>query len=379
MGVSEASLKRWCDRGLIPSVRTAGGRAWTWARSCSSCGRAGGRCRRRSSWAPSTVARRPRVLATAGGEAVSALATGDAERCRGLVFSLYVAGHSVAEIGDEVIAPAFAALDSQWRDGILAVYEERRACEIVIRILHELRRALPRVATDAPLAAGGTLSGDPYTVANTMVEVVLREAGWRTVNLGCGLPVAAIAAAVIDLRPQLLWLSLSEPGPAEGLPRRRRAGRRAARHRHPRRRRGPGCRRRRAGGPARGRRHHRIAGSYDPGPGRRAAVGPARCTRLQRPLTGVRKPPGRRRRDRRTWARTGTKLRIPSSGTPRADTVRHHPVGSNFRSYRPRQVATCRSPCASAARPPTRPRPAPPEAAPPPTAPAAPARAAPPR
>ena len=98
------------------------------------------------------------------------------------------------------------------------MYEERRACEIVIRILHELRRALPRVATDAPLAAGGTLSGDPYTVANTMVEVVLREAGWRTVNLGCGLPVAAIAAAVIDLRPQLLWLSLSEPGPAEGLP-----------------------------------------------------------------------------------------------------------------------------------------------------------------
>ncbi len=25
MGVSEASLKRWCDRDLIPSVRTAGG------------------------------------------------------------------------------------------------------------------------------------------------------------------------------------------------------------------------------------------------------------------------------------------------------------------------------------------------------------------
>ena len=220
MGVSEASLKRGCDRGLIPSVRTAGGHRRLDLGAVMQFLRESGRSLPSPEFLglPSTVARGPRVLATAGGEAVSALATGDAERCRGLVFSLYVAGHSVAEIGDEVIAPAFAALGSQWRDGILAVYEERRACEIVIRILHELRRALPRVATDAPLAAGGTLSGDPYTVANTMVEVVLREAGWRTVNLGCGLPVAAIAAAVIDLRPQLLWLSLSEPGPAEGLP-----------------------------------------------------------------------------------------------------------------------------------------------------------------
>jgi excisionase family DNA binding protein len=25
IGVSESSLKRWCDRGLIPTVRTAGG------------------------------------------------------------------------------------------------------------------------------------------------------------------------------------------------------------------------------------------------------------------------------------------------------------------------------------------------------------------
>lgn len=217
LGVSEASLKRWCDRGVIPSVRTAGGHRRLELSAVLQYLRESGRPLVAPAvlGLPSAVGKGQFVLAKVAREASDALAAGDDERLRGLVFSLFVSGHSVAEIGDEVIARAFFELGDRWQHGTLAVYEERRGCEIVLRLVHDLWHALPRPGLpradgdDAPLAIGGTLAGDPYTVPNALVEVALRDAGWRTVNIGCDLPVATITAAVADLRPQLLWLSLS--------------------------------------------------------------------------------------------------------------------------------------------------------------------------
>jgi MerR family transcriptional regulator, light-induced transcriptional regulator len=217
MGVSEASLKRWCDRGLIPSVRTAGGHRRLELGAVMQFLRESGRPLPAPEvlGLPSAVGKGPHVMGQAAHEATEALAVGDDERLRSLVFSLFLSNHSVAEIGDEIIARAFANLGDRWQHGTLAVYEERRACEIVMRLLHDLWRVLPRHGDDAPLAIGGTLVGDPYTVPNALVEVALRDARWRTVNIGCGLPATTIAAAIADLRPQLLWLSLASPAAAE--------------------------------------------------------------------------------------------------------------------------------------------------------------------
>lgn len=219
MQVSEASLKRWCDRGLIPSVRTAGGHRRIELGAVLKFLRESGRPLPTPELLglPSAVGKGTQVVSGAAREATAALAAGDDERFGSLIYSLYLAGHEIAEIGDEVIAGAFAQLGDRWQHGALAVYEERRACEVVLRVIHELRRALPHPEAKAPLAIGGTPSGDPYSLPNALVELALREAGWHTMNLGCGLPVATIADAVTDLRPALLWLSISGTAVAEEI------------------------------------------------------------------------------------------------------------------------------------------------------------------
>jgi hypothetical protein len=68
---------------------------------------------------------------------------------------------------------------------------------------------LPALAEDAPYAIGGTLSSDPYTLANAAAELSLREAGWLAESYGCGNPGSTLAAAIREQRPQLLWLSVS--------------------------------------------------------------------------------------------------------------------------------------------------------------------------
>ena len=47
------------------------------------------------------------------------------------------------------------------------------------RVLFELRQAVPVPGDAAPRAVGGTLAGDWYSLPTTLVEIALREIGWR--------------------------------------------------------------------------------------------------------------------------------------------------------------------------------------------------------
>lgn len=133
----------------------------------------------------------------------------DDQEIRRLVFGSYLAGVPAAEILDDLVAPAFRAIGDRWAHGAVAVYEERRAVEVCTRELHQLRMFLPTPPPDAPLAIGGTLAGDPYSLPTTMLEIALREAGWRAQSYGCGLPAATLVDALRRVRPRMLWLSVS--------------------------------------------------------------------------------------------------------------------------------------------------------------------------
>jgi methanogenic corrinoid protein MtbC1 len=129
--------------------------------------------------------------------------------CRQVVLDVYLARHSMSVICDQLIAAAFHEIGDLWDCGDVEVYEERRACEISVRLIHELRQVVPQPQASAPTAFGGTIDGDPYTLAVSMAELVLRDAGWNASSLGHMLPFATIRTALEKHRPRLLWLSIS--------------------------------------------------------------------------------------------------------------------------------------------------------------------------
>ena len=112
-------------------------------------------------------------------------------------------------ICDEVFAAAFQQIGDRWAHGRAEVYQERRASEITLRVLHELRSLLPPPPAEAPIAIGGAATGDHYNMGTTMAELVLRDNKWNASSLGDNLPFATIAAAISDQRPKLFWLSCS--------------------------------------------------------------------------------------------------------------------------------------------------------------------------
>lgn len=211
LGVSEASLKRWCDKGLIPFVRTPGGHRRLPLNGVFQFVRQQGQTLE----SPEALGLPPTLRRNAGSFTAirermqTAISGGDEPECRRLALHLYLDGHAVTDICDEILTPVFHQIGEEWEHGEREIYEERRAIEVCMRILHQLQSVLPVPEAGAPLAIGATLSGDPYVLPTTMVELVMRDAGWHAQSYGCGNPADTLASALQTIRPRLIWLSVS--------------------------------------------------------------------------------------------------------------------------------------------------------------------------
>jgi methanogenic corrinoid protein MtbC1 len=158
---------------------------------------------------PSTTGRGEAIVERSARLVQAALIDGDDDAVRQTVFDLYLANHALADIFDKVIAAAFHEIGEAWECHEVEVYQERRACEICLRVLHDLQSAMTPPRRDAPQAVGATLSGDYYQLPTAMVQLVLRSHGWRAISLGTNLPAQTLAVAIARNRPQLFWLSIS--------------------------------------------------------------------------------------------------------------------------------------------------------------------------
>jgi MerR family transcriptional regulator, light-induced transcriptional regulator len=211
LGVSEASLKRWCDQGLLPVARTPGGHRRLPLHGLVEFVR-----RRRLELVEPGLLGLPELCHPGAGaqpelraRMQAALETADEPEFRRLLLGSYLTGTPAVELLDDLVTPAFRAMGDRWAHGELTIYAERRAVELCTRELHQLRLFLPTLTSDAPQAIGGTLLGDPYSLPTTMLEIALREAGWRAQSYGCGLPAETLIDAVRQMRPRVLWLSVS--------------------------------------------------------------------------------------------------------------------------------------------------------------------------
>ncbi len=211
IGVSESSLKRWCDRGLIPIIRTAGGHRKLPIKGVLEFLRESGRDLVEPAilGLPATTGQGECTLRRAKDRLKIALLAANESASRQIVYDLYLAGNAISAICDEVIAEAFHEIGDLWDCGEVEVYEERMACEMSLRVLHEIRNTIAEVRSHAPTAIGGTLDGDPYALQTNMVELVLRSNGWNTTQLGNMLPFFTLRTAIEKAKPQLFWLSVS--------------------------------------------------------------------------------------------------------------------------------------------------------------------------
>ncbi|NNE00580.1 MAG: helix-turn-helix domain-containing protein [Pirellulaceae bacterium] len=215
LSVSESSVKRWCDRGVIPTIRTVGGHRRITPEGLHTFLRTSNRSLVNPGVLGFAVLPSTRSTRIPGSDDPQrrqfreALASGDEETCQTIFAERVSDGWSVAEVAEDLISEAMKGVGDAWESQEIDVYQERRSCGICLRLLGQARASLPALPESAPVAIGGTASGDPYELATVMVELALREAGWNATNLGTNLPIESFIQAAYDYKPKLLWLSIS--------------------------------------------------------------------------------------------------------------------------------------------------------------------------
>jgi methanogenic corrinoid protein MtbC1 len=113
-------------------------------------------------------------------------------------------------LADDVISPVMERVGHDWETEKIDVWQEHRGTLLVAAALFDLHAEISRRAErHRPIALGGAPEGDPYVLASLLAQLVLLDAGWEAVNLGPNTPLDGLAGAIRQLRPRLVWLSVS--------------------------------------------------------------------------------------------------------------------------------------------------------------------------
>jgi MerR family transcriptional regulator, light-induced transcriptional regulator len=220
IGVSESSVKRWADGGALRASRTAGGhRRITVAEAIRFI-----RDTHASLVHPellgladvAAVVREPAPPGDDADQLYEFLAAGAAPQARGLLQSLFLSGSSLAAIVDGPIRVAMQRLGALWQHDPSGIFLEHRATDICAQALHQIRVGVGD-RKDAPVALGGAPEGDPYALGSLAAAAVLAADGFAAVNLGPQTPLATMESAAAELRPLLVWLSVSTAESPERL------------------------------------------------------------------------------------------------------------------------------------------------------------------
>jgi methanogenic corrinoid protein MtbC1 len=212
--VSESTIKRWSDSGMIKCRKTVGGhRKFDLDSVLEFENRSGLVARAALAERAAEIdgeieellgrpdfpelARRYRQAATAG-----------KQHCVSeLLMRAYLRGFSLAMISEEIIRPALKEVGDLWRAGVIRVFEEHLATTATTQALSELHNIVEKKHGQDRLALVGCPDGEIHQVAAEVIRYLLEGEGWTVIYLGPFTPLFTFTDAVNIIKPDLVCIS----------------------------------------------------------------------------------------------------------------------------------------------------------------------------
>jgi excisionase family DNA binding protein len=215
LGVSEASVKRWADSGLLPTVKTAGGHrrfrpedvAVFRRRNLHETGRSSARTSVSATQAAVAPLRDPVKHKETASLLYDVLVAGHAEEAAAILVSLHLDGVGVALLADELLCPAMRRVGDLWHQGELSVAQEHVATRVALEALQALRSSLHAREAHGRRAVCCAAEDDFHELPVQVAALTLEANGWEVVNLGTSTPFYALAEAIGRFTPHIVCVA----------------------------------------------------------------------------------------------------------------------------------------------------------------------------
>jgi len=205
--VSEATVKRWADDGLLLPKKTKGGHRRFSIQSIARLRREQGIAR---------VAQSPTKRVAKGiisaelpspenfSEAL--LSDNEAEATATLI-DAYLKGHALATLFDTTITKAMHRVGDLWFNGTITIADEHLATRVMLSALQKLRSIVVPVQTTGLQAVCCGIEGDLHELPIHLAEIIFESEGWDISNLGPNTPLFTLRDMVARKKPDLVCIS----------------------------------------------------------------------------------------------------------------------------------------------------------------------------
>jgi excisionase family DNA binding protein len=205
--VSEATVKRWADDGLLLPKKTVGGHRRFSIQSVA-------RFRREQGIAPAAQSPTKRVRKkVVPGRLPSVESFGDlllseneAEATAQLI-DAYLQNHGLGTLFDTTITSAMHRVGDLWFTGTITIADEHLATRVMLSALQKLRGiVVPGQATGLKALSCG-IEGDLHELPIHLAEIIFESEGWDVSNLGPNTPLFTLRDMVAQKKPDLVCVS----------------------------------------------------------------------------------------------------------------------------------------------------------------------------
>jgi excisionase family DNA binding protein len=220
--VSDATVKRWEDAGLLRSERTNGGHRRFRAEEVARFQREQGLGQKIYNGDESAVSAATRRRINTDRTECSlfhSLVAGCEEEAANILIGAHLRGVSLAEIFDDSVCPAMRRIGELWYNGDLTITQEHIATRVVCNAVYKLRNVLPVAKMNGTLAMCCAMEGDFHELPTHLAQTVFENEGWEVLNFGANTPLYSLADEVLQHSPEVICISATMISDVERLSR----------------------------------------------------------------------------------------------------------------------------------------------------------------